>query len=110
MDHEARHDRLVPVPPPVEGVQRGAGGQTHSHLRPEPEAGHLAHRQVQGHRRGRHQPRQTDHYCNEKLKKHRDGTLHPVQAVPRSSTWTLKSSRSGPPSPSHTWLRRPANI
>ncbi|ESU42886.1 Hypothetical protein GSB_151286 [Giardia duodenalis] len=50
-------------------------------------------------------PRQMDHYYNEKLKKYRDGTpdhlrdgsLHPVQAAPRSSTGTLKSSRFGPP-------------
>ena len=38
LDHEARHDRLVSIPPPVEGVQRGAGDQdTQPFPRPEPE-------------------------------------------------------------------------
>ena len=88
-----------------QGAQPGAGGQTHSHLRPEPEAGHLAIDKCKTIDVGVTLPRQTDHYYNEKLKKYRDGTpdhlrdgsLHPVQAAPRSSTLMLKSSRSGPP-------------
>ena len=64
-------------------------------------------------------PRQMDHYYNEKLKKYRDGTPDhlrdgrlppPSLAAPRSSMWTLKSSRSGPPSPPRTWVRGPASI
>ena len=60
--------------PACRGAQRGAGGQTHSHLRPEPEAGHLAIDKCKT-TDGRHPARQTDRYCNEKLRKHRDGTL-----------------------------------
>ena len=86
MDRTARHDTIVCACPACRGAQRGAGGQTHSHLRPEPEAGHLAHRQCRTTDVGVTLPRQMDHYCNEKLKKHRDGTpdrlrdgsLHPV--------------------------------
>ncbi|ESU40064.1 Hypothetical protein GSB_153000 [Giardia duodenalis] len=41
----------------------------------------------------------------------RDGRLPPPSpAAPKSSTWMLKSSRFGPPSPSHTWPRRPTSI
>ena len=63
-------------------------------------------------------PRQMDHYYNEKLKKYRDGTLPIIYGTApstqsggtsKSSTWTLKSSLSGPPSPSHTWPRGPAS-
>eukprot|EP00701_Giardia_intestinalis_P001888 XP_001705712.1 Reverse transcriptase/endonuclease, putative [Giardia lamblia ATCC 50803] len=53
--HEARHDRRVPVPPRLREVQRRAGGQDpQPPQRPEPEARHLARRQVQGDRCGRH--------------------------------------------------------
>ncbi|ESU40402.1 Hypothetical protein GSB_155064, partial [Giardia duodenalis] len=52
----ARHDTIVRVyTSACRGAQPGAGDQdTQPSPRPEPEAGHLAHRQVQGHRRGRH--------------------------------------------------------
>eukprot|EP00701_Giardia_intestinalis_P001983 XP_001705807.1 Hypothetical protein GL50803_113285 [Giardia lamblia ATCC 50803] len=54
-DHEARHDRHVPVPPRLREVQRRAGGQDpQPPQRPEPEARHLARRQVEGDRCGRH--------------------------------------------------------
>eukprot|EP00701_Giardia_intestinalis_P005901 XP_001709725.1 Reverse transcriptase/endonuclease, putative [Giardia lamblia ATCC 50803] len=54
-DHEARHDRHVPVPPRLGEVQRRPGGQDpQPPQRPEPEARHLARRQVQGDRCGRH--------------------------------------------------------
>ncbi|ESU35071.1 Hypothetical protein DHA2_154048, partial [Giardia duodenalis] len=47
--HEARHDRHVPVPPRLREVQRRAGNQDpQPPQRPEPEARHLARRQVQG--------------------------------------------------------------
>ena len=38
-----------------------------------------------------------DRYCNEKLRKYRDGSLYPVQAVPRSSTWTSEALGPGRP-------------
>ncbi|ESU42222.1 Hypothetical protein GSB_152877, partial [Giardia duodenalis] len=68
-----RHGTIV-CTPACQGVQRGAGDQTHSHLRPEPEAGHLAIDKCKTIDVGVTLPRQTDHYCNEKLKKYRDGT------------------------------------
>ena len=63
------------------------------------------------------QPRQMDAYYNEKVKKYRgetlpiiygtDGSLHPSpRGTSRSSTWTSRSSLSGLPSPSPTWLQR----
>ncbi|KWX11134.1 Dihydrolipoamide acyltransferase [Giardia duodenalis assemblage B] len=64
-------------------------------------------------------PRQTDHYSNEKLKKHRDGTpdhlrdgsLHPKSRRHLEELHVdVRSSRLGPPSPSHTWPRRPTSI
>eukprot|EP00701_Giardia_intestinalis_P001810 XP_001705634.1 Reverse transcriptase/endonuclease, putative [Giardia lamblia ATCC 50803] len=43
LDHEARHDRRVPVPPRLGEVQRRAGSQDpQPPQRPEPEARHLA--------------------------------------------------------------------
>ncbi|KWX15410.1 ATP-dependent RNA helicase [Giardia duodenalis assemblage B] len=62
-----------------------------------------------------------DHYCNEKLRKHRggtlpiiygtDGSLHPKSRRHLEELHVdVRSSRLGPPSPSHTWLRRPASI
>ncbi|ESU36053.1 Hypothetical protein DHA2_153774 [Giardia duodenalis] len=54
-DHEARHDRHVPVPPRLREAQRRAGNQDpQPPQRPEPEARHLARRQVQGDRCGCH--------------------------------------------------------
>ncbi|ESU35840.1 Hypothetical protein DHA2_152082, partial [Giardia duodenalis] len=50
--HETRHDRHVPVPPRLREVQRRM--EIRPTRRPEPEARHLARRQVQGDRCGRH--------------------------------------------------------
>ncbi|ESU42789.1 Hypothetical protein GSB_154145 [Giardia duodenalis] len=73
-DHEARHDRLCLLRLSGSSVRSWRSRHTAT-SRPEPEAGHLAHRQVQDHRRGVTLPRQMDHYYNEKLKKYKDGTL-----------------------------------
>ena len=48
--------------------------KTHSHLRPEPEAGHLAIDKCKTIDMGATLPHQMDHYYNEKLKKYRDGS------------------------------------
>ena len=58
-------------------------------------------------------PRQTDHYCNEKLRKHRDGTpdrlrggsLHPSPAAPRSSTRTSEALGPGRPATAYMVAR-----
>ncbi|ESU40439.1 Dihydrolipoamide acyltransferase [Giardia duodenalis] len=73
LDHEARHDRPCLYP-------RLSGSSTRSwrsDAQPPPtrtRAGHLAHRQCRTIDVGVTLPRQMDHYCNEKLRKHRDGT------------------------------------
>ncbi|ESU34679.1 Hypothetical protein DHA2_154352, partial [Giardia duodenalis] len=73
--HETRHDRRVPVPPRLGEAQRRAGGQDpQPPQRPEPEARHLARRQVQGDRCGCH-PAPPDGCHSEKVKKYRDGAL-----------------------------------
>ena len=78
------------LPPPVGELSAELDIKTHSHLRPEPEPDTWPST-VQDHRRGVTLPRQTDRYCNEKLRKYRDGTpdrlrdgtLHPSLAAPR---------------------------
>ncbi|KWX14639.1 ATP-dependent RNA helicase/ diadenosine tetraphosphatase [Giardia duodenalis assemblage B] len=76
---------------------------------------------VQDHRRGVTLPRQMDHYCNEKLKKHRDGTLPIIYGTdgslhPKSrrhleelhaDVEKLSVRAALPP---RTWPRRPTSI
>ncbi|ESU35196.1 Hypothetical protein DHA2_153930, partial [Giardia duodenalis] len=113
--HEARHDRHVPVPPRLGEAQRRAGNQDpQPPQRPEPEARHLARRQVQGDRCGCHPAppdgrllqREGQEVQGRDAPDHlRDGRLPPpqVQEAPRGAP---RGPLSGLPSPSPTWLQR----
>ncbi|ESU34875.1 Hypothetical protein DHA2_152589 [Giardia duodenalis] len=114
-DHEARHDRRVPVPPRLREVQRRAGNQDpQPPQRPEPEARHLARRQVQGDRCGCHPAppdgcllqREGQEVQGRDAPDHLwDGRIPPpqVQEAPRGAP---RGPLSGLPSPSPTWLQR----
>ncbi|ESU44514.1 Hypothetical protein GSB_151601, partial [Giardia duodenalis] len=99
----------VSVPPPVEGVQRGAGDQdTQPSPRPEPEAGHLAIDKCKTIDGASLAPPDGP-LLQREAQEVQGRDPPPSPAAPRSSTRTLKSSRSEPPSPSHTWPRRPTS-
>eukprot|EP00701_Giardia_intestinalis_P000781 XP_001704605.1 Reverse transcriptase/endonuclease, putative [Giardia lamblia ATCC 50803] len=106
--HKARHDRRVPVPPRLREVQRRAGSRDpQPPQRPEPEARHLARRQVQGSGRGCH-PAPPDGCLLQREGQEvqgRDRRIPPpqVQGAPRGAP---RGPLSGLPSPSPTWLQR----
>ena len=116
-DHEARHDRLVPVPPPVGEFNAELEIKTHSHLHDQNQKPDIwLIDKCKTIDVGVTLPRQMDRYCNEKLRKHRDGTpdrlrggtLHPVRrhlGAPRGCQ--KPSTRAA--LPPHTWPRGPAS-
>ncbi|ESU44702.1 Diadenosine tetraphosphatase, partial [Giardia duodenalis] len=76
LDHEARHDRLVPVPPPVGELSPELEIKTHSHLHDQSQKPDIwLIDKCKTIDVGVTLPRQMDHCYNEKLRKHRDGTL-----------------------------------
>eukprot|EP00701_Giardia_intestinalis_P000122 XP_001703946.1 Reverse transcriptase/endonuclease, putative [Giardia lamblia ATCC 50803] len=80
-DHEAQHDRRVPVPPRLREVQPELEVKTHSHLSDQNQKPDIwLVDKCKAIDVGVIQPRQMDAYYNEKVKKYRDetdGSLHP---------------------------------
>ncbi|ESU41015.1 Hypothetical protein GSB_152381, partial [Giardia duodenalis] len=114
-DHEARHDRLCLRLSGSSARSWRSDAQPSPRPEPEPDTWPST---VQDHRRGVTSPARWTTAATRSSRSTgtgpsiiygTDGPSTQSGGTSKSSMWTLKSSRSGPPSPPRTWPRRPAS-